>query len=75
MSEYIEEAIAQAEKMLCPKGLSHTGENNRSEHGHTECWVIGELLNEIDRLREQVAEYQNLYLLRSRLGDAIGGAW
>lgn len=53
MSEYIEEAIAQAEKMLCPKGLSHTGENNRSEHGHTECWVIGELLNEIDRLREQ----------------------
>lgn len=51
VSECIEEAIAQAEKMLCPKGLSHTGENNRSEHGHTECWVIGELLDEIERLR------------------------
>ena len=74
MSSHIEEAILEAERMLCPKGLPHTGMDNRAEHGHTECWVIGELLNEIERLREQVAEYQNLYLLRSRLGDAIGGA-
>lgn len=51
VSEHIEEAIAQAERMLCPKGEHHTGENNRAEHGHMECWVIGELLNEIDRLR------------------------
>ena len=29
--------------------------------------------DEIERLREQVAEYKNLYLLRSRLGDAVGG--
>lgn len=27
--------------------------DNRAEHGHAECWVIGELLNEIDKLREQ----------------------
>lgn len=53
VSGYIEEAIAQAERMLCPKGLPHTGENNRAEHGHTECWVIGELLNEIERLQAE----------------------
>lgn len=32
-----------------------------------------EAADEIKRLREQVAEYKNLYLLRSRLGDAVGG--
>lgn len=57
VSEYIEEAIAQAEKMLCPKGEPHTGENNRAEHGHMECWVIGELLNEIERLRNMCRTY------------------
>lgn len=51
MSGGIEEAIAQAERMLCAKGLPHTGMDNRAEHGHVECWVIGELLNEIERLR------------------------
>lgn len=56
VSGHIEEAIAQAELMLCPKGLPHTGENNRAEHGHTECWAIGELLNEIERLRAEKAE-------------------
>lgn len=55
MSEYIEEAISEAELMLCPKGLPHTGMDNRAEHGHHACWVIGELLNEIDRLRAEVA--------------------
>ena len=56
MSEHIEEAIAQAERMLCPKGEPHTGEDNRAEHGHTECWVIGELLNEIERLRAELKD-------------------
>ena len=51
MSDYIEEAISEAELMLCPKGLPHTGTDNRAEHGHHDCWVIGELLNEIERLR------------------------
>lgn len=37
--------------------------------------VLRDAADEIERLREQVAEYQNLYLLRSQLGDAIGGAW
>lgn len=54
MSGGIEEAIAQAERMLCAKGLPHTGMDNRAEHGHVECWVIGELLNEIERLRSKV---------------------
>lgn len=53
----IKEAIVQAEKMLCPKGLPHTGEDNRSEHGHMECWVIGELLSEIERLRNMCRTY------------------
>ena len=35
--------------------------------------LIYEAADEIERLREQVAEYKNLYLLRSRLGDAVGG--
>lgn len=52
----IEEAITQAERMLCPKGEPHTGENNRAEHGHMECWVIGELLNEIERLRAELKD-------------------
>ena len=60
MSKYIEEAIAQAERMLCPKGFPHTGENNRAEHGHTECWVIGELLNEIERLRTESNRWRQI---------------
>ena len=55
MSNYIEEAISEAELMLCPKGLPHTGMDNRAEHGHHACWVIGELLNEIERLRAELA--------------------
>lgn len=43
--------------------------------GHIYREWANEAADEIERLREQVAEYQNLYLLRSRLGDAIGGAW
>lgn len=37
------------------------------------CDLLAEAAEEIKRLREQVAEYKNLYLLRSRLGDAVGG--
>lgn len=33
--------------------------------------VREEAADEIERLRELVAEYKNLYLLRSRLGDAL----
>lgn len=60
MSEYIEEAISEAELMLCPKGLPHTGEDNRSEHGHHACWVIGELLNEIERLRAEQGKWRQV---------------
>lgn len=37
------------------------------------CALLSDAVDEIKRLREQVAEYKNLYLLRSRLGDAVGG--
>ena len=67
----IEEAIAQAERMLCPKGLPHTGENNRAEHGHTECWVIGELLNEIDRLRAALRDTDNDFHTLKTLFDKM----
>ena len=78
MSEHIEEAIAQAERMLCPKGEPHTGDDNRAEHGHTECWMIGELLNEIERLRSALdaeGNESNLLMLeierlRAELKDA-----
>lgn len=36
--------------------------------------VMLEAADEIERLRELADEYRNLYLLRSRLGDALGGA-
>jgi len=69
MSEYIEEAISEAELMLCPKGLSHTGMDNRAEHGHHTCWVIGELLNEIERLRSALdAEGNEANLLMLEIG-------
>lgn len=60
MSEYIEEAISEAELMLCPKGLPHTGTDNRAEHGHHDCWVIGELLNEIERLRAERGKWRQV---------------
>ena len=60
MSEYIEEAISEAELMLCPKGLPHTGMDNRAEHGHHACWVIGELLNEIERLRAEQGKWRQV---------------
>ena len=60
MSEYIEEAISEAELMLCPKGLPHTGTDNRAEHGHHACWVIGELLNEIERLRAEQGKWRQV---------------
>lgn len=37
--------------------------------------ICTEAADEIERLRQLVAEYKNLYLLRSRLGDAVGGEW
>ena len=60
VSEYIEEAISEAELMLCPKGLPHTGMDNRAEHGHHACWVIGELLNEIERLRAEQGKWRQV---------------
>lgn len=60
VSEYIEEAISEAELMLCPKGLPHTGTDNRAEHGHHTCWVIGELLNEIERLRAEQNKWRQV---------------
>ena len=35
--------------------------------------MIKDVIEEIERLRELVDEYKKLYLLRSRLGDAVGG--
>lgn len=35
--------------------------------------LIKDVIEEIERLRELVDEYKKLYLLRSRLGDAVGG--
>ena len=45
-------------------------ENSCTPEGKCPCCLAAD---EIERLREQVAEYKNLYLLRSRLGDAVGG--
>ena len=45
----------------------------REWHTAWNWYLPDQAADEIERLREQVAEYKNLYLLRSRLGDAVGG--
>ena len=40
--------IGMAEDRMCSKGLSYTGPDNRSDHGHTDCFIFGGLLNHID---------------------------
>ena len=34
--------------------------------------ICAEAADEIERLRELVADYRNLYRLRAQLGDAVG---
>lgn len=70
----IADAIWTAEKMMCPKDEPHTGDDNRTDHGHTLCWVLGELLNEIERLRAAGDALANQITRPCRCVEAHDGA-
>lgn len=37
----------------CPAGLPHTGDNPEEDHGHTDCWVVHELIGKIRELHNE----------------------
>lgn len=42
--------INHAEELICPKGEPWTANDNRSDHGHTLCWIIGGILDMFDEI-------------------------
>ena len=57
---------AAANRRVCELG--------RADHGHTDCWIIGGLLNEIERLTKENANMLIKWNEAVELGDAIVAA-
>lgn len=51
--------VEQLRDRACPAGLPYTGDNPQDDHGHTDCWLMHQAADEIERLRGLIIAFAN----------------
>jgi hypothetical protein len=58
----IADIVEQLRQRACQAGEPWTGDNPKSDHGHTDCWLHHQSITEIQRLRTENTELATLLL-------------
>lgn len=48
--------VEQLKNRVCKEGQSHVGDDWKADHGHTDCWLYGQAVTEIERLRDRLVD-------------------
>lgn len=63
--------IEQLKNRACQEGQPHVGDDWKADHGHTDCWLYGQAVAEVERLRDRLVKIEALHVERDRLATEL----
>jgi hypothetical protein len=60
--DHADELVKQLRERSCPAGEPWTGDAPEEDHGHTDCWLHYQSVNEIERLRAETQKLAKLLM-------------